>query len=580
MPHHKDILFRVKTISKEEDMSEDNAFVLFILRDVLGLEQSTYEEAMQAGGKGDCGIDAFWSDEETIYILQAKFYKDSLKVKEGDIDSFILTPDYLSDPTIIDSQNGKLITRGKRFIKQKAEEYKDLKESGLETNLLFVTSSSFEPKAEKKIVYYKKTRPNYRLDFWDGHEVYNQFISNKKHEQPDVDFELVDEQYFDTKNKKNLIAPYAVITIRGTDLFDAYNKYKQSIFTQNLRYFLGKGGKINKEIKTTIEDSNKRNNFWYYNNGLTIICDDFEIDRESKKIHIKNLQIVNGGQTTRSIYEALLDLGKEPGREVLVMARVIKTKDNESLIEQIRDYNNRQNPTKARDFVSHNKKQQELQPMFQNLGYYYEVKRGESSEDYSSKIIKTRHLKIVDNLTVAQAHFAFSGHPAEAKSQKNQLLQVEGGHYNAIFTDAISATELLFSYLCYDKARSEYRLFNKRHSQRDQDEYLAHGTTHIVAIMGSIARKVLDLAEYFDHPEKFKKLINHKAIDIIYDQAKDYLEDIYADKLFEARSAKTSFVPSKYFKNIDMADHILEKVERKLKKDKTELEKKLGVILV
>ena len=65
------------------------------------------------------------------------------------------------------------------------------------------------------------------------------------------------------------------------------------LLAKNLRYHIA-GRDIDKGIEDTINNSPE--SFWQKNNGITIVCDDFNIDgREAK---LKNFSIINGGQTT------------------------------------------------------------------------------------------------------------------------------------------------------------------------------------------------------------------------------------------------------------------------------------------
>lgn len=103
------------------------------------------------------------------------------------------------------------------------------------------------------------------------------------------------------------------------NVVDIYEIYKQAIeknyelFEENIREYLGTQG-INNGIIKTLKDSVDRANFFYYNNGITIICEKCEtikgtdVDKDGKNIYgfkLDNPQIVNGCQTVNSIAEVL-----------------------------------------------------------------------------------------------------------------------------------------------------------------------------------------------------------------------------------------------------------------------------------
>ncbi len=87
-------------------------------------------------------------------------------------------------------------------------------------------------------------------------------------------------------------------------LFRMYRAAKESsypFFEENIREYLGKSS-INKKIIDTLRDENQRKNFFYYNNGITIICDSSEKVKANVRLLI-NPQIVNGCQTVPTILQ-------------------------------------------------------------------------------------------------------------------------------------------------------------------------------------------------------------------------------------------------------------------------------------
>ena len=101
-------------------------------------------------------------------------------------------------------------------------------------------------------------------------------------------------------NDNDLYQAYVAI-VPGTCLADLYETYKVRLMDSNVRQFLQFTGKINKGIKETIE--NEPEMFLAYNNGIAATARGIELDSTGKYIkNITGLQIVNGGQTTASLY--------------------------------------------------------------------------------------------------------------------------------------------------------------------------------------------------------------------------------------------------------------------------------------
>lgn len=311
---------------------------------------------------------------------------------------------------------------------------------------------------------------------------------------------------------------------------------------------------------------------------MTIICDDYRIEGET--ISIDNIQIVNGAQTTSSLTERFKHNEKDMD-EVSLMARIIKVADNEDLVEKIREYNNKQNPTKVRDFVSHEPIQRKIQKDFEDLGYFYEISRGEKNEPRVDKHIRLKRLDIVDNVTVAQAYCSFIGKPAEAKSRKNDLLIPSDEFYKLIFSKQITSQALLFAYLCYEEAKSQYLKFKREHKEgyREEDAYLLNGTTHLVCLMGMISSKTTRLADHFNDPKKFSKLTDPKYISPLYEQAKELLADLYADKLGFYASEGKLLVASKFFKSAGDSAHLFKQAESRIDRKKDELKSLMNSFL-
>ena len=579
MTNTNSIHSNVRSIAYKEEIQAYDAFVLFILRDLLELEEGVYTEAMQAGGSRDCGIDAFWVEDETVHILQAKFYNPKNKVSEKEIDNFSNVLLYLNDPTKVPKK------RCKKFIKEKSIEYKECMEKKYSTHLLFVTSSSLQNAAvdKSKLIQDKYSGADIEFEVWNIDDICQKYLENFKPQKPNICLEV--REHYKSKGIKGSNAPYIVATISAIDLFSAYKKYKGSIFAKNLRFYMP-GGSINKGILETLNDAKTRNNFWYYNNGITIICDKYKVIKDEKEkgkqvaIEIENAQIVNGAQTTRSIYEALLNIDPKDAKNILIMGRIIKTENDEDFIDKIREFNNKQNPTKPRDFASHLKEQVRLQRDFQIRKYFYEIKRGERYEAIESLTIRSKRLTVIDNLTVAQAQYSFIGYPSEAKAKTAMLLDVSSDHYKNIFINNISADELLLSYLCYKKAKDKYKLFKKKMKGKEINEkegYMIHGTNHIVAIMGQVAEEIIGYKSFLVSPQKLNLIINDAYLDKIYDVSHDILEEIYANKIDFYVAEKVSLAPAKYFKSLKDSNLLLELSLKMVKRKEKELRKELKI---
>jgi len=149
---------------------------------------------------------------------------------------------------------------------------------------------------------------------------------------------------------------YALTVIPGEALRFIYEKYGPRLLEANVRSFLSVTGKVNKGIRETLKTNPEH--FMAYNNGIVIVADDVRIGEASNGgdaiLWLKGMQIVNGGQTTASIYftkrktpEIDLSLVRVPAK--IIILRSDDAAAEESLISDISRYANTQNSVKQSD---------------------------------------------------------------------------------------------------------------------------------------------------------------------------------------------------------------------------------------
>jgi len=130
----------------------------------------------------------------------------------------------------------------------------------------------------------------------------------KKNKKIDADIRIK----YDT-NSPSLIKYHShglkgiICTALAKDLAEIVNSdTKGFLFDLNIRRFLGKRGGVNRDIKETSTNEETSHLFWFLNNGVTIVCDKVDpvTDPDNPHLKIKNMQIVNGCQTSTSLAKA------------------------------------------------------------------------------------------------------------------------------------------------------------------------------------------------------------------------------------------------------------------------------------
>lgn len=137
-------------------------------------------------------------------------------------------------------------------------------------------------------------------------------------------------------------------------LSDLYEKFGARLLEQNVRCFLQARGNVNKGIRATI--LNEPHMFFAYNNGITATAQEVETDVSDTGLQItriKDLQIVNGGQTTASLFHTRRkDKAPLDGVFVQMKLAVIDSQESEIVVPRISEYANTQNRVNAADFFS------------------------------------------------------------------------------------------------------------------------------------------------------------------------------------------------------------------------------------
>ena len=141
----------------------------------------------------------------------------------------------------------------------------------------------------------------------------------------------------------------------GDWLAAIYDRFGGRLLEQNVRTFLQVKGKVNKGIRKTILEEPQM--FFAYNNGISVTAAHAEFDtngRVASLRQVRNLQIVNGGQTTASIFNVLKkDKGKNlQDIRVQMKLSVVKSELVDSTVPKISEYANSQNKVSAADFFS------------------------------------------------------------------------------------------------------------------------------------------------------------------------------------------------------------------------------------
>ncbi len=238
-----------------------------------------------------------------------------------------------------------------------------------------------------------------KFDVWDLERICQSLYQNKSHEDLVIRFQnKYNHPLKMIKVKQNTdIYDCYIGVISGKCLAEIYRDEGQKLIEKNVRSFLQATGKINKGIKKTLVEEPEM--FMTYNNGISTTAKSIVIDEEKSDddfVVIKEIvdwQIVNGGQTTASIYNALqtgVDISKVNVQMKLTVIR--ERSRTEEMVGFISKYANSQNKINMSDFSANDPYHIEMARLSENiyvpsengkstLRWYYERARGQYMVD-------------------------------------------------------------------------------------------------------------------------------------------------------------------------------------------------------
>lgn len=150
--------------------------------------------------------------------------------------------------------------------------------------------------------------------------------------------------------------------VPGKFLADIYLKYGSKLLQGNVRAFLSVRGKVNRGIRNTI--MNSPCNFFTYNNGIAVVARSVDFSTDGRIVSLCDPQIINGGQTTASLANAIIKKEDKKGMDTLFvpMKLTVLNVKEEMSENQVERYNeitktisqcaNSQNAVSEADFFS------------------------------------------------------------------------------------------------------------------------------------------------------------------------------------------------------------------------------------
>jgi hypothetical protein len=536
----------VREIRESEGYANDGeAFVHLCMKLVFDLDDNEAGRTCVVGRGGhEYGIDAYYlSEEDVLYIVQGKFRETVGRE---------LTEDLQTSLRLL---RGELRPRGrlKRDLKSLIQLYQEHTGQGKRAVLMPVIFGDLSRQGEECLDAFRNTLPpGHGVDIKKKQkllELYVRTFGIYSGRGADADIRV--NRYYLRQEPMRAV----VCDVPASEIARLVRQYGFNMFQLNVREFFGPRNPVNKEIADTLTSGDERRYFWYYNLGINVVCDRFEL--KNNVIHVENLRIVNGCQTANILCENSEHL---EGVEVNLRITEIQEKQTE-LADKITISNNRQNPIRGRDLFALDSEQKRLQEEFAALDppYFYERRTNEWKNLPKNKRGRFREkrtgrggptYRVIVNEDAGKAYASMILEMPDIKSRKKDMFKLnrDGGLYESIFRDR-RIEELLFCWRVYGeiskrikKVVKDYKELEKGTLPPERRElvekwisFIPHADTHLTAIVGVVLKRKYGEILPFD---RLRHLLdsNPQLYDRLFEWSADALAS-YFDFLLSALEA-------------------------------------------
>ncbi|MBI2546248.1 AIPR family protein [Candidatus Woesearchaeota archaeon] len=458
--YYDQIKSQVININKQYPEDEiSTSFLRLCCSTILDLEYEDVDDDITDEGE-DLGADAvhFAIDEDKtrfkIFVIQTKFNSKkcdngifNVNMGEEVVNKFKNVFDYFASSDTGDNVSDK--------VKYKKEEYQSLLQEGyILDEIYFVSCHLGIGLADNSLEIWNR---------WYNMNPYKEKIRLEQYGLVDIFKRLEESRVSKIDEKISLNGKYfefsnpdvkgLISSIKGEELIRLYGKYGNKLFQKNIRFSLGENI-INSKIIKSASEAETRDKFWFLNNGITVVCDNYErtgTQPENIMLEVKSFSIVNGVQTTTSIEKAFKKTGNID--DVKILIKIFKAPDK--LAELITESTNSQNPVNKRDLRSNDDVQKLIENMLKDNGYFYQRKRNQWIE-ISQKD------KIIDNYDFAQRYLTFYlERPMDAQKQKS-LVFTDDDTYKKIFNPNLSPESMIFIHKSYKELLKQLRVVRRK----------------------------------------------------------------------------------------------------------------------
>jgi hypothetical protein len=488
---------KVEELSNSTGQNLSHSFTLLCLMQYLGLDQYTADDCI-IDGSYDCGIDAIYFDTESqgrpvVYLVQSKYYQANKynRAFEGSaIDKMLQSIDMLFlQPTRSRKYTSSVLDEK---IRQYDEEIRDT----IPKFKIIFCSNSYPPDAAalQKLGHWLEDRNSFSDDIFEHIGLHLReiaiLLAPVQRKNIKENLRLSGEWFnYDSGSARTVVGRVSV-----EELSRIYKQHGEFLFDRNVRAFLKAKNKVNQNIRKTLV-SDQSHEFFYLNNGITIVCNNLNYTPLNKDpvIEIEGLQIVNGGQTTHTVHLTFEENLVQNKEQVFVLVKIIEIKDDDNLLNNIADATNSQTAVTSRDLMSNDSTQKNIEEQLRTWGYYYEARAGKYSADED-----IRPDQRVDAATAAQVWLAFNLQRPHESRRKKEIFQEP--LYGEVFPSDLDARAYLDAYLLF---KYIHRLGASR---REDYPFINYAKFHIMAMLMRLG--ITNVKALEENQDKYDRILD------------------------------------------------------------------------
>lgn len=531
-------------IKNNEIKVRSTAFVYLVVKILLDLGKDETLDALTEGGS-DFGVDAVevsdvQDGEFTVTLFQAK-YAQSLEgdknFPENGVTKAIQAVNTLFDPH-------KPVTVNP-MLKVKLEEIRSLIQDGNLPRVRFILCNNgltWSTQAQE-LIDQAKFPEGVRFE----HANHDTVVKLLQSSQPVKDtLRFMGKSIVDDFNYIRVFVGKVAVS----EIADLLSRHGDRLLERNIRRYLGMmGNRVNEGIKQTLLDPEQRPNFYFYNNGLTLTCSKFDynaLQKEDHPVKVEGLQIINGGQTCKTIEATLnaLSTTEKNLDQAFVLVRLYQLPDDGAdLVKTITYATNSQNPVDLRDLRSNDERQRTLQTSMEDLGFTYRRQRSEDSVKQTD----------ISSATAAEAVLSvWRRRPQQAKFMTREHF---GKLYETIFTPDLNGAQVIIATLLFRMAEN----FRKRPPE-GAPPFVPYAGPFIAMLMGEalvneMGIKSADLNHRnFDQARQLVETKGTECLEKAVGKLKLALGLLYGKKETSLQQLSATFRRGDLFEYLDMGE--------------------------